>query len=623
MRLQFNKLEGFEWTPPDVFPDLSDAKEIAIDLETCDPNMESRGPGWPTRDGYIVGFAIAVEGWRGYFPVRHEGGGNLDDRRVRAYIHELLATPADKIFFNAAYDVGWLQAEGFKVQGKIIDTMIAAALLDENRYSYSLNAIGFDWLGEIKSEEGLKRAAAEFGINPKKDLWRLPALYVGEYAEQDASLTLRLWQYEKVQLVKEEVTNIFELETELFPILLQMTARGVRFDVKKAERLVVEMKHEEEILNSDIRLMVGQGVDIWAAASIAKAFDKIGLTYGKTLKGAPSFTKEFLSSHPHPLAQKIVAARELNKATGTFVEKLSGFSFRTNRIHAHINQIRSDDGGTVTGRFSYNNPNLQQIPARNPKLGPLIRGLFLPEEDEQWASLDFSQQEPRLAVHYACLLELPGAKEAADAYRNDAKTDFHQTVADMAAISRKQAKTIGLGLMYGMGKGKMAGELGLSDTEAGEIIAQFHDRVPFLKGLVASVQNKIDKPGSNGSIRTLLGRRCRFPLWEPMSYGLHKALPREEAEREYGLPLRRAYTYKGLNKLIQGSAADQTKKAMIECYKETGMLPLVQVHDELAFSVPTREAAERLKTIMETCVKLEVPSMVDLEIGPSWGEAVG
>lgn len=610
-----------EWSPPDVLPDLSSAELIAIDLETCDPNMKTHGPGWPTKDGFIAGFALAVDGWRGYLPIQHQGGGNLDEKRVRKYVQDVLNLPCDKVFFNAAYDVGWLKAEGFTIKGRLLDAMIAAALVDENRFSYSLNALGFDYLGEIKSEEALRKAAAEFGLDPKAELWKLPAMFVGEYAEQDAALTLKLWHYLKGEMFKEEVDQVFALETDLCPILIDMTMRGVRFDRDGADRLLKEMQFKEKELLAQMHSMAGVSVDIWAAASIAKAFDKMGLQYGRTPKGSPSFTKGFLSAHPHPLAQLIVEARELNKASGTFITKLLDFSSTDGRIHSHINQIRSDDGGTVTGRFSYNNPNLQQIPARNENIGPRIRGLFLPDEGEQWGSLDFSQQEPRLAVHYASLLKLPGASEAADAYRNDADTDFHQTVADMAGIGRKQAKTIGLGLMYGMGKAKMAAELDLDEIEAAALIGQFHENVPFLKRLVAAVQEKIDRPGSTGSIRTLLGRRCRFPLWEPASYGLHKALPRKEAEQEYGLPLRRAYTYKGLNRLIQGSAADQTKKAMLECFKQGETMPLLQVHDELCFSITSKEHGQRLKEIMESCVQLEVPSKVDLEIGPTWGDA--
>jgi DNA polymerase I-like protein with 3'-5' exonuclease and polymerase domains len=609
-----------EWIAPEVFPDLSSAEAIAIDLETCDPGMKTSGPGWPTKNGYIVGFALAVDGWKGYFPIRHGGGGNLDEKKVRKFVQTVLDFPCDKIFFNAAYDVGWLKAEGFTINGRIIDAMIAAALIDENRFSYSLNALGFDYLQETKSEQGLRDAAKEFGVDPKGELYKLPAMYVGEYAEQDAALTLKLWQYFKIEMVKQELNPIFDLETELCPHLIDMTLRGVRFDMDRAERTFDAFHLREKNALAQIKSLSGFSIDIWAAASIAKAFDKLGIEYPKTEKGAPSFTKSFLAAHKHPIAQAIVDAREYNKANGTFIEGLMEYAKYDGRIHGHINQLRSDEGGTVSGRLSMANPNLQQIPARHPEIGPAIRKLFLPEEGEIWASLDFSQQEPRLAVHYAKLLGLKGADKAAEAYITDPDTDFHKTVAEMAGIGRKQAKTIGLGLLYGMGKAKMANELDLSTEEASELIAKFHELVPFMKGLVTSVQQRVDHPASNGSIRTLLGRRCRFNLWEPTAFGLHKPMPREQAVLEYGPSLKRAYTYKGLNRLIQGSAADQTKKSMLACV-QAGKLPLLQVHDELCLSVESVDQANKFAQAMMDCVKLEVPSKVDVECGPSWGEA--
>jgi DNA polymerase I-like protein with 3'-5' exonuclease and polymerase domains len=267
-----------------------------------------------------------------------------------------------------------------------------------------------------------------------------------------------------------------------------------------------------------------------------------------------------------------------------------------------------------------NNPNLQQVPARHEIIGPMVRSLFLPEEGQLWAANDFSSQEPRLLVHYATLLDLPGAERMADAYRNNPDTDFHQMVADMAGIQRKAAKTIGLGLMYGMGKQKLANSLDLPLDEAAELINSFHMNVPFLKGTVNAVMKRIEHPASGGSIRTLLGRKCRFPLWEPVEYGINKALPREQAVVEYGPRIKRAMTYKGLNRLIQGSAADQTKAAMVALNK-AGFRLLLQVHDEIAVSVNDRSEAEEAARIMAQAVSLEVPSRVDVEIGPSWGEA--
>jgi DNA polymerase I-like protein with 3'-5' exonuclease and polymerase domains len=609
-----------EWIPPDSFPDLSEAKEIAIDLETCDPNMESMGPGWPRNDGYIVGYAIAVDGWAGYFPVAHGGGGNLDRGLVERWIRKVLATPADKIMHNAAYDAGWLLASGFQVNGRIIDTMVAAPLLDENRFSFSLNSLGFEYLKETKSEQALKDAAGDFGVHAKKELWKLPAMYVGAYAEQDAALTLKLWNHFKILLRKEEVDSIFTLETDLLPIIVELTRKGIRFDRDKCEKQIEAMRRKEEKCLSDIKKIAGVKVDIWAAASIATAFDKLGIQYPKTNTGLPSFTRSFLDNHPHPISKMIVEARELNKTHGTFLTPYLNFSAKDGRIHPHVNQIRSDDGGTVTGRLSMANPNLQQVPARHEIIGPLVRSLFLPEEGQLWAANDFSSQEPRLLVHYATLLGLPGAETVAQAYRENPDTDFHQMVADMAGIERKQAKTIGLGLMYGMGKQKLANQLDIPLEDASELIGTFHSKVPFLRGTVDAVMKRIEHNASGGAIRTLLGRKCRFPLWEPVEWGVNKALPYDEAILKYGPRIKRAMTYKGLNRLIQGSAADQTKAAMIALHK-AGFRILLQVHDEIALSVDNQDQAKEAAEIMAKAVNLEVPSRVDVEAGPSWGEA--
>ncbi len=445
-------------------------------------------------------------------------------------------------------------------------------------------------------------------------------MFVGEYAEGDAELTLKLWQCFKGLLRREEVESIFDLETQLLPVLVNMTLRGVRFDRTRAIQLSKEMADKEKTLLAEIRAMARTPVDIWAAASIARGFDNLGIAYPKTEAGAPSFTKSFLDSCEHPMAKSIIEARELNKTYGTFLQPYISMSAVDGRIHPHVNQLRSDDGGTVTGRLSMTSPNLQQVPARHEVIGPTVRGLFLPEEGELWASCDFSSQEPRLLVHYASLLNLPGSEMMETAYKENPRTDFHQMVADMAGIKRKAAKTIGLGLMYGMGRKKLAESLDLSPDEADVLIARFHEKVPFLRGTVDAVMRRIENPASGGAIRTLLGRKCRFPLFEPVAWGVNKALPYEQALIEYGPRIKRAMTYKGLNRLIQGSAADQTKMAMVKL-NEAGFEPLLQLHDEIVVSVKTREEAEEVGRIMRTAVELSVPSVVDVEVGESWGSA--
>ena len=603
-----------EWIPPESFPDLSKYDEIAIDLETKDPELKTMGSGSVTSKGHIVGIAVAVQDWKGYYPIRHEGGGNMDHGMVTRWFQSVLKTPATKIFHNAMYDVCFLRAERYEIQGTIVDTMIAGSLVDENRFRYDLGSMGRDYLGIGKNESVLKETADLWGVDAKSEMYKLPAMYVGEYAEQDADLTLKLWQEMKKEIVTQELASIFDLETQLFPCLVDMRFLGVRVDTEAAYQLKQQLLTEEKECLHKVKKETSIDVQIWAARSIEKVFQKLNLPYDLTAKtNSPSFTKNFLQNHHHPMVKLIARAREINKSHTTFIDTILKHQHK-GRIHAEINQIRSDSGGTVTGRFSYNNPNLQQIPARNKELGPRIRSLFIPEDNCQWGCFDYSQQEPRLVTHYAALDNLYGVDEVLDAY-NEGEADFHQIVSDMANIPRSQAKTINLGLFYGMGKNKLQAELGVSKENAEDLFRTYHDKVPFVKMLMESVMRRAQ---SKGRVRTLLGRRCRFDLWEPNHFGIHKALPHEDALMEHGPGIRRAFTYKALNRLIQGSAADMTKKAMVDLHKE-GITPHIQVHDELDISIESADHADKIKQIMEGAVALEVPNKVDYESGENWG----
>jgi DNA polymerase I-like protein with 3'-5' exonuclease and polymerase domains len=572
------------------------------------------GSGSVRRDGEVVGIAIAVEGWSGYFPIAHEGGGNMDRALVLDWFEELLQTPSTKIFHNAMYDVSWIRSMGFYINGGIIDTMIAASLIDEMRFSYTLDSVGKDYIGMRKNEKLLQEAAKDWGINPKAEMWRLPAPFVGEYAEKDAEITLKLWHALQHEISKQDLWDVFNMETNLFPCLVDMKFKGVRVDIAKAEAVKTQLVVTESELLRDIKKIAGFDVEIWAAASIAKAFEKVKLPYDRTEKGAPSFTKNFLATHPHELPKLINQAREINKANTTFIDTILKHEYK-GRIHSDINQIRSDDGGTVTGRFSYSNPNLQQIPARHKELGPMIRSLFIPEEKHKWGCFDYSQQEPRIVVHYASLMKLEGTSTIVDAY-NDGSADFHQMIADMAGIERKQAKTINLGIMYGMGKNKLMAELGLMKDAAEKLLKTYHQKAPFVKMLSEAVARRAD---DSGKIRTIGGRLCHFDLWEPHGFGIKKPLKHADALREHGPGIKRAFTYKALNKLIQGSAADMTKQSMLALYQE-GIIPHVQIHDELDISIPNMEQAEKIIKIMEEAVELRVPNKVDFEKGDSWGD---
>jgi len=637
-----------EWVAPTEFPDLRKADEIAIDLETRDPDLKSKGSGAISGNGEVVGIAVAVDGYKNYFPIAHGEGPNLPRDQVLKWFKDVCESPATKIFHNAMYDVCWIRNLGIKINGLIIDTMVAASLIDENRFSFTLNSLSWVYLNKGKNESLLTNAAKERGLDPKAEMWKMPASEVGAYAEEDAALTLELWHLFKKIIIEEDLQNIFNLETDLFPCLVDMRHLGVRVDIEKANQLKTALAIKEENLLQQIKIESGVDTQLWAARSIEKVFQKLNLPYEVTEKtGAPSFTKNFISKHNHPVVNMIAEARKINKVRTTFIDTILRHEHK-GRIHADINQIRSDDGGTVTGRFSYSNPNLQQIPARDPDTGPLIRSLFIPEEGCKWGTFDYSQQEPRLVAHYALRFEYDSAQVIADSYENDPSTDFHQIVADMAEIDRKEAKTINLGLFYGMGKAKLQNELAVSKEKADELFNTYHGRVPFVKELMSGVMNAAQQ---KGRIKTLLGRRCRFPKYEPILRGSDWGtfVPAADHERmkdlkEMGPYLldengdqekdvdgkpkknywyknghRRAFTYKALNKLIQGSAADMTKKAMVDLYKE-GLIGHIQIHDELDFSIESEQQADKIKQIMEQAVELKIPNKVDYESGPNWGE---
>jgi len=623
-----------------MIPELSDVvikdgDVVAVDLETYDPDLKKHGSGAilsmsdPSK-GFVVGIALAYGDEKFYFPINHEEDktGFAPGLVWKVLNKKIFQNEkVTKVFHNAMYDVCWIRAVTRKmVKGPILDTMIAASVIDENRMRYSLDSLAKDYKIGSKNKYDLEEKALEdHGISdPMSNMHKLPYSLVKDYAEQDVNLTLRLWNmFEKIIKTpieteskgKKTLESIFNLETSLFPCLVDMRFTGVRIDEKKAKTLGKDLGKRKDRIIKGIKKRTGIAVEIWAANSIQKLLDQQDIKdYKKTPKsGRASLSKDYLESHSNIYLRLIARARQYDKLINVFVDGILKFVHK-GRIHAEINQIRSENGGTVTGRFSYSNPNLQQIPARNKDLGPLIRSLFVPESNCEWGCFDYNQQEPRLVVHYASLDQDASVFNVKNAY-NEGDADFHTIVAKMADIPRLQAKTINLGLFYGMGKAKLQAELGVSKEKAEELFSIYHNRVPFVKSLMKSVSNRAQQ---HGQIRTLLGRLCRFHLWEPNQFGIHKALPHDAALAEHGPGIKRAYTYKALNKLIQGSAADMTKKAMIELHK-AGVIPHIQVHDELDISVKSKEHVTMIKDIMEDAVSLEVPNKVDYESGANWG----
>ena len=642
--------------------DLKDVDTVAVDIETYDPNLKTKGLGAIRGDGFICGIAVATGKETAYFPLRHSDIfiDYKRDEKIWDVLNEKIFQNENitKVFHNAMYDVCWIRAvTGMKMKGRIVDTMIAASVIDENRFKYSLDALSKDYLNEEKYKYDLQQKTLEWSGGTVKDpmtnMHKLPASIVKDYAKQDVNLTYKLWnlfdkKIDEVLYIKEDgeqktCRQIFELETKLFLCLVEMKFKGVRIDVAKAIEFGRHLKKRREQILKAIESLTTIRVDIWAAASIKKLLDHLHIKdYKVTPKSKmPQLPKDYLKKHSNKCLRMIAKAREYDKAANTFVDGLLDY-VHEGRIHADINQIRSDTGGTVTGRFSMSNPNLQQIPAKG-FIGQKMRELFIPEDGCKWASFDYSQQEPRIVVHYAIKLGLPGTETLQEEFDKD-DADFHQIVADMANISRKQAKTINLGLFYGMGKIKLQRELGLDQRQAKELFNEYHGRVPFVRQLS---QELIAFAKENRLLFTLYDRFCRFDKWETTNkewnpetnrfnevplYTKEQAKEAFKAEMlekfkenkidpnymdyfdRYYTP---AFTYKALNRLIQGSAADMTKKAMVDLH-EKGIIPHIQIHDELCFSITDHES-KLIKDIMEQTIPLEVKNKVDFESGPNWG----
>ena len=647
-------------TPEDL--NLKGIDTVAIDIETYDPNLKTKGTGAIRKDGFICGIAVATDNDLAYFPLRHSDT-DIDYERINK-IWQVLNDKIfqnekiTKVFHNAMYDVCWIRAvTGKMIKGRIVDTMIAASVIDENRFKYSLDALSKDYLNEEKYKYDLQQKTLEWSGGTVKDpmtnMHKLPASIVKEYAKQDVNLTYKLWKlfnkkidevlYTKDDGEQKTCRKIFELETKLFLCLVDMKFKGVRIDRSKAIQFGRHLKKRRDQIIKAIESITTIKVDIWAAASIKKLLDHLCIKdYKVTPKSKmPQLPKNYLQTHNNKCLRMIAKAREYDKAVNTFIDGLLEY-VHEDRIHADINQIRSDTGGTVTGRFSMSNPNLQQIPAKG-YIGGKMRELFIPEEGCKWGSFDYSQQEPRIVVHYAIKLGLPGTEGLQDEFDRD-DADFHQIVADMANISRKQAKTINLGLFYGMGKIKLQKELGLDQRQAKELFNEYHSRVPFVKQLS---QELIAFAKENKLLFTLHDRFCRFDKWETTNKEWNPEINRfnevplytEQQAREafkaemldkykenkidpnymdyferYYTP---AFTYKALNRLIQGSAADMTKKAMVDLH-EKGIVPHIQIHDELCFSITDHET-KLIQSVMEETIPLEVKNKVDFESGPNWG----
>lgn len=624
------------WVAPTEFPHLANEPMLSLDIESKDTGLTVTGPGWrrPGEDAaHIVGLSVGtMDGRRWYFPMRHSIAPeqNLDPGHVLAWARDNLCTPNQaKVGANIMYDVDGLWSEGVPVTGPFIDVQHAEALLNENR-RYNLEALSNDYLGVGKEGDELRdwiERAYGADENYRAHIHKAPPCLVGKYGEGDADRPLRIWMKQRELLGQQGLMELFQLETDLLPALVHMRQRGVRVDIEYATRLDDELTVAMATLDAQLAGVAGRPINVNTGADLTTLFDRAGVPYPRTAKGKPSFTKEFLEYVNHPAGELIRERRKVEKYRNTFVRGYILDKHVNGRVYTLFHPLKGDDNGTVSGRFSSSLPNLQNIPARDPYWGPKLRALFLPEEGELWGRHDWSQIEYRFLAHYA---QGPSAEAVRARYRDDPDTDFHVMTQGLIrdvtgkVLDRKPVKNINFGLCYGMGKEKLRTDLGLDVAQGEELFEAYHTGVPFVKDTYEAAQSAAQR---RGYIRTVLNRRARFELWEPR-WDHGPALPREQAAKKYGYKITRAYTHKALNRLLQGSAADLMKKAMLDMWnagvhRELGHM-LLTCHDETGHSVPQtaagREALNEVKHIMETCLELNVPVIADQSVGANWGE---
>jgi DNA polymerase-1 len=638
------------WCAPGEFPRLEDAKELVIDVETYDPNLDDRGPGWATGDGHVVGLAVGTHDRQWYFPMRHENpdgtlaGGNMDPSMVLKWAkRELTRDSQSKLGANLLYDVGWLKREGVEVKGELVDVQFAEALLDEHSFSYALASLGKKYLSEGKTEDKLydwlyRAYGGREGRKQAANIYRSPVALCGPYAESDVDLPFRIHEKQLLLLAKEGLTDLFRMECDLIYQLIEMRWNGVRVDVEKAERTKVKFEERELVLQKSLDKFSGRsGFNPDASTDMQAAFDRLGLKYPKTQAGNPSFAKGVLEGLDHPFTNAILESRKLSKARGTFIEGYILDKSHNGRVHGEFHSLKRDEDGTVTGRFSSSKPNLGNIPARDPEMKRLIRGLFLPEEGEQWFAPDYSQIQFREITHYAMGR---GAEEARQKYRDDPKTDYHDLTKEIidnllgGDMDRKPVKNINFGLAFGMSEKRIVHDLG---PEGSSIIQAYHEALPFVRHTSDVAKQRASNRGYLKSIR---GRRVRFPFWECGRY-----MTAEDKKRicdEKGDPkwfsmtkdralavdkwgsAKRAMLHKALVSLAQATEADIMKASMLAIYKAGLPTPLVTVYDELGFSLPNNsggiKTSEEIMRLMRETTTLSVPILVDGDFGDTWGD---
>lgn len=639
---------------------------VTIDYETKDTFINKKmGAGWVYKINYpeIGGFETLMVGFKSRYSNDIECLVDYSMRRYEISVNSVVVGQ------NLIYDIGCYLSDRTKSKEEaiamlrnmhrngiiLVDTIILAKMVDEHMMSYSLSNLTKKYKVTQKDEKSLADACWETGLyasvkdtaerkvrnRPSKDsvllkiayqnLDRLPFSIVSEYCVTDVRATCELYKKLMDILInrydEETLLRLIKMYSTVQYVIMEMRLEGIAINMNSLRENHIELCKMLEVAEDKLSgISGGLKVNVSASASLVQALfacDYNDKDIPKTAAGNYSVTQAWLEDQHSEVTDAILEVRKLKKIIGTFIDGM-----RT--IQDEL-QMTNDDRGRVhgefklwgakTGRFSSANPNLQQIPKRDPRFYKVCRGMFVAEAGRKFVASDYSSQETRISVHYGYLLGVDGAAEIKRGYEEDPRLDFHQKVADICEISRKDAKAINLGLSYSMGEAKLCHSLGLptkmakvrwadepievAGQEGKAIIDRYHMTLPFLRQLTNVARASMK---SKGYLKSLLGRHLHPERF--IENGKYKT----------------SY-FKALNQLIQGSAADQLIKTMVDyydyvCYnKDCDIRMIGIVHDEVLWTVPETETKESLKIIkglMENSVKLEVQMIADMEIGDSW-----
>lgn len=594
------------WKPPESLPVLQGKFDrIGFDQETNGNDKFSSLP---------CGTAIATpDGKKYYLPRRHLGGGNLDpalyERWAKTELRHLTL-----VGLNIGYDAECSRNEGIDLEAQgcqLHDVAHAAALLNEHRYGgFNLDDIGKEYVGRGKRET---RVLA-------KDLHKVHSSLAGEYAEDDAMLALDVDTVQRPLLQQEGLNQVMALEDGLLWANNHMERNGARLDRAKLVQWDQEIKELWSSTVLSIHRQTGMKINPNSPQDLTSLFKHLGLANEiLTASGDQSFTKEILESYHHPIVKMVLDARQCSSLRSKYLDKYLKQIGTGDILRYHLYQLRAgeEDFGTVSGRYSSANVNIQQVfkaEKQEEMFGGhyIIRELFIPDDDTDFFAGDASQIEFRLFGHYSKSRKIIGA------YQDDPWKDFHEMVAQILGQKRSEAKHNNFGKIYGMGRRKTCRRLGLAcvcgcdDREfwnndqhtdgcpaikGNAIIDQYDEEFPEAKRLMKTA---MDLAGRRGWVKTILGRVARFPDGQR----LHAAL----------------------NRVIQGSAADLFKLKLLRLYRERQTLGIhklrMPVHDEATGDLQRGGDYRRrlVECFQEQELELKVPILWDVAFGASWKE---